>query len=143
EASIADLVDSGSFLGEPQGMAEWQHLNRGADLHSTRALGNGGSKDQWRCQDRAIGGEMQLCKPHGIESPLLGGVDQREGLRKGFCFARVPRFLKFVEQTEFHRSCPIDRLFLTATVDSSGRRNGWKRPRGLALESRRVNKAPG
>jgi hypothetical protein len=61
EASVADLVDSGSFLGEPQGMAKRQHLDCGANLHSARALCNGGSKDQWRCQDRAIGREMQLC----------------------------------------------------------------------------------
>jgi hypothetical protein len=97
ETSVADLVDGGGFLGEPQGMAERQHLDGGANLHPARALGNGGRKDQWRCQDRAIGREMQLCKPHGVEPPLLGRVDQCEGLREGFCFARVLRFLKFME----------------------------------------------
>ena len=35
---------------------------------------------------------------------IIGGVYQREGLREGFCFARVLRFLKLVEQTKFHRS---------------------------------------
>jgi hypothetical protein len=104
EASVTDLVDGGSFLGEPQGMAKRQHLDCGANLHPARALGNGGSKDQWRCQNRAIRRKMQLCKPHGIEPPLLGGVDQREGLREGFCFARVLGFLKLVEQTKFHVS---------------------------------------
>ena len=104
KTSVADLVDGGSFFGQPQRMAERQHLDRGANLYPTRTLGNGGSKDQWRCQDRTIGREMQLRKPHGVEPPLLGGVYQREGLREGFCFARILGFLKLVEQTKFHRS---------------------------------------
>ena len=85
------------FLRDPQRMAERQHLNCGADLHPARALGNGGSEDQGRCQYRAIGGEMQLRKPHGIEPPLLGVVNQLDGLLKGFRFAGVPGFLKLVE----------------------------------------------
>jgi len=78
-------------------MAERQHLDGGPNLHPARALGNGGSKYQWRGQHRAIGHEMQLRKPHGVEPPLLGRIDQRKGLRECFGFARVRRFLKLVE----------------------------------------------
>ncbi len=106
EPSVADLVDGGGFLGEPQRMAERQHLDCGADLHPARALGNGGGEDQGRGQHRAIGHEMQLRKPHGVEPPRLGGVDQRKGLREGLLFAGVPGLLKLVEQAEFHCFSP-------------------------------------
>ncbi len=88
-------------------MAERQHLDGGADLHALGALGDGGGQDQRRGQHRALGREVQLGQPHGVEAPALGRVDLRErvgeGLRGGFAGQR----LKLVEHAEFHGSSSL------------------------------------
>ena len=69
---------------------------------------------------------MELRKPDRVESPLLGGVYQSEGLREGFCFARILGFLKLVEQTKFH--CSSHRSFfepmLTEAETNGNARSG-------------------
>ena len=124
EAPVADLVDGGGLLGEPQRMAERQHLDCGADLHPPRALRNGGGQDQGRGQHRAIGHEMQLRKPHGVEPPLFGGVDQLEGLREGFGFARCPGIFETRGINQIPLPLPTGRFF---DSDGNGHRNGCKR----------------
>ena len=104
EAPPADLVDGGDLLGHAQGMAERQHLDGRADLHAAGALGDGRGQDQRRGQHRALGREMQLGEPHGIEPPALGRIDLGEGLRKSLRRPHAGRPLKLVKHAEFHRS---------------------------------------
>jgi len=104
QPALADLVDGGDLLGQPQRMAERQHLHGRADLHPFGALGDGRGQDQRRGQHRALGREMQLGQPHGVEPPALRRIDLLEGLLKGLRRARAGRALKLVEHAEFHRS---------------------------------------
>ena len=79
ETAFAELVDGGRFLGDAQGMDQRQHLDRHADAEPLGAGRNGGGDDYRRGQHGAVGVEVHLAQPHGIQSQLFGQVDFLKG----------------------------------------------------------------
>ncbi len=104
QAAVGELVDGRGLLGDPQRMAERQHLHCRADLHALGALGDGGGEDHRRGKHRALGREVQLGEPHGVEAEPLGRIDLREAIGEGRRLAGARQALKFVEHAEFHRT---------------------------------------
>ncbi len=62
---------------------------------------------QRRRQMGALGGEMDFCQPHRIETVALGGVDLRHALVERFRVAAPGQRRKLVKHAEFHER-PLD-----------------------------------
>src|ERR1700719_3470109 len=80
ESSLADMVERRNFLGQPQRMAQWQHLDANADLYATRAHGYGAGENERRRGDRPLRREVQFGEPNRVEAPAFGGVGLGKGL---------------------------------------------------------------
>jgi hypothetical protein len=72
---VAQLIDRGRLLGEPQRMAERQYLDRDADLDSAGTRGDRAGDVERRRQYRSARLEMELGQPHHIQPPTFRGVD--------------------------------------------------------------------
>jgi hypothetical protein len=64
---MAQLVNCGGFLSQPQRMAEREDLDGDADLDVAGARGNRAGDAEWRRQQRALRLEMEFGEPHNIE----------------------------------------------------------------------------
>jgi hypothetical protein len=80
---MAQLIDRGGFLGEPQWMAERQYLNGDADLDAAGARSDRAGDAERRRQHRSPRLEMEFGEPHNIEPPTLGGIDLLHCLVEG------------------------------------------------------------
>ena len=80
QPAVAELVDRRRLLGQPQRMAQRQHLDGDADLDAPGARGDRAGDAERRRQQRAPRLEMQLGQPHHVEPPALGRVDLRHRL---------------------------------------------------------------
>src|SRR5262249_25542264 len=93
--------------GEPQRMAQRQHLHGNADVDPFGARRNGRGGQQGRGQDRPLREEMQLGKPDDVEAPALGGVDLRKGLRECLVLGLSGASGKFVKNAELERHAAL------------------------------------
>ena len=85
---MAQLIDRGGFLGEPQRVAQRQYLDGDADLQVASARGDRAGDAERRRQDRAARLEMELGEPHHIEPQPLGRIDLLHRLVKGLVSLR-------------------------------------------------------
>jgi hypothetical protein len=100
EPAAGEVIDGGHVLGEPQGMAQRQHLDRDADLDAPGAGGHGARHHQRRGQDGAALLEVELAEPHRVEAELLRRPHLGHGLLEGGRLAHAVRALELGEQPE-------------------------------------------
>ena len=102
QPALADMVDGRGLLGEPERVAERQHLHRRADLDALGASGYRRRDGERGREDGLPGGDVQFGQPHDVEAPGLGGIDLGEGLGECARLRLTGRTLKLVEDAELH-----------------------------------------
>ena len=102
QPAAAQLVDCRGLLGEPQRMAQWQHLDGDADLDPPGARGDRIGDAERRRHHRALRRAVQFGQPHRIEAPAIGGLALGERLLERLGLAAPRQCREFVKHAEFH-----------------------------------------
>src|ERR1700724_2178196 len=113
------MVERRHFLGQPQRMAQRQHLDTNADLYAKRARGYGAGENERRRGDRPLRREVQFGEPDRVEAPAFSGVGLGKGLSEclGVGPSRVARKLQKNAEFECHADArPPVRAFNMASA---------------------------
>jgi len=100
------MIGRRDILGQAQGVAQRQHLDRDADLDAPGARRQRCRDHQRRCKYRSILLEMDLGEPDGVVAhvlrrPHLAERDERRGV------AHPRRAREIREQAEFQPTLPL------------------------------------
>src|SRR5262249_40260074 len=120
EAALAQMIDGRDVFGDPEGIAERQHLHRRADAH---APGAGGDEARQRDRRRVHGAgriEVNLAEPYAVESRRLGRLCEVERfLERGVLARPGPPFLQ--KNSELHGRYPQSRRLAMSAPSLSAR----------------------